>query len=229
LPCPTGSKPGRGPQSTVVRKVLRGAAAAQACEMTLDAQHAATAPAHASTVGTPAGSGDSSSASGHSAPVVVVAHVVVGARGGQSTGRTWRAVPLGSCRPNASSVSTPCANVVRGSSPSKPMYRWAENGSQNVPKPSRIPDRDPPPESERRPARPNEATLETVPKRTRREHLRVRRARSGGNYFQNGNGSNRGGPVGHTAVKILEPRRDHRRRVPREELPGRVSALDKPW
>jgi transposase len=58
------------------------------------------------------------------------------------------------------------------------MYRWAENGSQNVPKPSQIPDRDPSPESERRRARPNEATLETVPKRTRRvfsaaEKLRI--------------------------------------------------------
>jgi len=37
-----------------------------------------------------------------------------------------------------------------------------------VPKPSRIPDRDPSPESERRQARPSGATLETVPKKTRR-------------------------------------------------------------
>jgi len=48
------------------------------------------------------------------------------------------------------------------------MYRWAENGLQIVPKPARIPDRDPSPESERRQARPSGATLETVPKRTRR-------------------------------------------------------------
>lgn len=37
-----------------------------------------------------------------------------------------------------------------------------------MPKPSRIPDRDPSPESERRQARPSGATLETVPKKTRR-------------------------------------------------------------
>jgi len=37
-----------------------------------------------------------------------------------------------------------------------------------VPKPSRIPDRDSLPESERRQTRPSGATLETVPKRTRR-------------------------------------------------------------
>jgi len=37
-----------------------------------------------------------------------------------------------------------------------------------VPKPSRIPDRDPSPESERRQAGPSGATLETVPKKTRR-------------------------------------------------------------
>ena len=48
------------------------------------------------------------------------------------------------------------------------MYRWAENGSQIVPKPSRVPDHDPSPGNERRQARPSGATLETVPKRTRR-------------------------------------------------------------
>ena len=37
-----------------------------------------------------------------------------------------------------------------------------------MPKPSRIPDRDSSPESERRQTRPSGATLETVPKRTRR-------------------------------------------------------------
>ena len=37
-----------------------------------------------------------------------------------------------------------------------------------MPKPSRIPDRDPSPESERRQAGPSGATLETVPKKTRR-------------------------------------------------------------
>ena len=37
-----------------------------------------------------------------------------------------------------------------------------------MPKPARIPDRDPSPESERRQTRPSGATLETVPKRTRR-------------------------------------------------------------
>lgn len=58
------------------------------------------------------------------------------------------------------------------------MYRWAENGPQIVPKPSRVPDRDPEPESERRQARPSGSTIETVPKRTRRvfsaaEKLRI--------------------------------------------------------
>jgi len=58
------------------------------------------------------------------------------------------------------------------------MYRWAETGSPIVPKPARIPDRDPAPESERRQARPSGGTLETVPKRTRRvfsaaEKLRI--------------------------------------------------------
>lgn len=47
-----------------------------------------------------------------------------------------------------------------------------------MPKPARIPDRDPEPQSERRQARPRGVTLETVPKRTRRvftaaEKLRI--------------------------------------------------------
>ena len=58
------------------------------------------------------------------------------------------------------------------------MYRWAENGSQIVPKPARIPDREVPPESERQQVHPSGATLETVPKKTRRvfsaaEKLRI--------------------------------------------------------